>query len=35
VLANANVREKEGRGLTDIRSTRRANGSEVTMFQKV
>jgi len=35
VLANPNVWEKEGGGLTDTRSARKANGSEVTMLRKV
>jgi len=35
VPANPNIRAKEGGGLTDMRSTRRADRSEVTMFRKV
>jgi len=32
--ADPNVREGEGRALTDTRSARKADGNRVTMFQK-
>jgi len=35
VLADAKVGQVEGRGLTDTRSTGKADGSGVTMFPKV
>jgi len=35
VLADPNVGEGEGGGLTDTRSARKADGNGVTMFQKV
>jgi len=35
VPADPNVGEVEGGGLTDTRSTRKADGSGVTMFRKV
>jgi len=35
VPADSNVREGEGRGPTDTRSTRKADGSGVTMFRRV
>jgi len=35
VLADPDVGEGEGRGLTDTRSARKADGSGVTMFRKV
>jgi len=34
VPADPNVGEEEGGGLTDTRSTRKADGSGVTMFRK-
>jgi len=34
VPADLNVREGEGRGLTNTRSTRKADGNGVTMFRK-
>jgi len=35
VLADPNVRKGGGGGLTDARSTRKADGNGVTMFRKV
>jgi len=35
VLADLNVREGEGGGLTDTRSARKADGNGVMMFRKV
>jgi len=35
VLADPNIREGEGGGLNDTRSTRKADGNGVTMFRKV
>jgi len=35
VPADLNVRDGQGRGLTDTRCARRADGSGVTMFRKV
>jgi len=35
VPADPDVREAEGGGLADTRSTRKADGNGVTMFQKV
>jgi len=35
VLADPNVGEGDGGGVTDTRSTRKADGSGVTMFRKV
>jgi len=35
VLADPNVREGEGAGLTDTRTTRKADRSGVKMFRKV
>jgi len=35
VPADPNIREKEGRGLTEMRSARKGDGSGVTMFRKV